>query len=117
MTLSTFARHLSAGAALCALATASQAAGDRGAVQGVVNSAAGQPVAGAMVKLTNADRHLTFMVVTQNLGRFDAGDLPPGRYVVQGIGAGFESIKSSPVTVETGKVAKVDLALTEKQGA
>jgi virginiamycin B lyase len=117
MTLHTFARYLAAGAAICALTTAAQAAGDRGAVQGVVNSAAGQPVAGAMVKLTNADRHLTFMVVSQEQGRFDANDLPPGPYVVQGIGAGFQSNKSAPLTVEGGKVAQIDLALTQKQGA
>jgi virginiamycin B lyase len=116
MTLNTFARHLAAGAALCALVTAAQAA-DRGAVQGVVNNAAGQPVAGAMVKLTNAERHLTFMVVSQEQGRFDANDLPPGQYVVQGVGGGFESSKSAPVTVEGGKRTKADLALTGKQGA
>jgi hypothetical protein len=34
MTLHPLARHLAAGAAFCALATAAQAAGDRGAVQG-----------------------------------------------------------------------------------
>jgi streptogramin lyase len=117
MTLHTLARHLAAGAAFCVLAAAAQAAGDRGAVQGVVSSAAGQPVAGAMVKLTNADRHLTFMVVSQEHGRFDANDLPPGQYVVQGIGAGLESGKSAPLSVESGKSAKIDLALTQKQGA
>src|SRR5215475_3101828 len=116
MTLHTLAPRLAAGAAFCALATAAQAAGDRGAVQGVVNDAAGQPVAGAMVKLINADRHLTFMVVSQAQGRFEAQDLPPGQYVVQGIGAGFESNKSTPVNVEGGKNAKLDLTLANKQG-
>ena len=86
-------------------------------MQGVVNDAAGKPVAGAMVKLTNADRRLTFMVVSQDQGRFQAGDLPAGQYVVQGIGAGFESNKSAPVSVEGGKSAKIDLALANQQGA
>jgi streptogramin lyase len=82
-----------------------------------VNNAAGQPVAGAMVKLTNGERHLTFMVVSQEQGRFDANDLPPGQYVVQGVGGGFESSRSAPLTVEGGKSAKIDLALTGMQGA
>jgi streptogramin lyase len=117
MRLHTFLCHLAAGASLCALATAAQATGDRGALQGVVSGTAGQPVVGAMVKLTNAERHLTFMVVSQSEGRFDASDLPPGSYLVQGIGGGFESGRPAPVTVEAGKSAKIDLALTERQGA
>src|SRR5262249_60218720 len=117
MTLKTFTRYLAAGVAFSAMATAAQAADNRGVVQGVVNSAAGQPVAGAMVKLVNADRHLTFMVVSQEQGRFEANDLPPGQYVVHGVGAGLESTKSAPVNVEGGKNAKIDLTLADKQGA
>jgi virginiamycin B lyase len=117
MTLRTFTRYLAAGVAFGAMAAAAQAADERGVVQGVVNDAAGQPVAGAMVKLTNADRHLTFMVVSQDQGRFEANDLPSGQYVVQGIGGGFESNKSSPVTVAGGKSERVALALANKQGA
>ena len=120
MTLRNIARRLALGVAAGAVtlaAGAAQAADDRGSVQGVVNDAAGKPVAGAMVKLTNADRRLTFMVVSQDQGRFQAGDLPAGQYTVQGIGAGFESNKSAPVSVEGGKSAKVDLALANRQGA
>jgi virginiamycin B lyase len=116
MTLKNFTRYLATGVAFGAMAAAAQAADNRGVVQGVVNNAAGQPVSGAMVKLINADRHLTFMVVSQDQGRFEANDLPPGQYTVQGIGAGFESNKSVPVSVDAGKSAKVDLALANKQG-
>jgi len=116
MTLKIFTQYLAAGVAFGAVAAAAQAADNRGVVQGVVNNAAGQPVAGAMVKLINADRRLTFMVVSQDQGRFEANDLPPGQYTVQGIGDGFESNKSAPVSVEGGKSAKVDLALANQQG-
>jgi streptogramin lyase len=116
MTLRTFSRYLAAGVAVGAMVAGAQAADNRGVVQGVVNNAAGQPVGGAMVKLTNADRHLTFMVVSQEQGRFEANDLPPGQYVVQGIGGGFQSDKSAPVNVEGGKNAKLDLTLANKQG-
>jgi streptogramin lyase len=115
MTLKNFTRFFAAGVAFGAMAVAASAADDRGVVQGVVNNAAGQPVTGALVKLINAERHLTFMVPSQAQGRYEANDLPPGQYTVQGIGGGFQSDKSAPVAVEGGKSAKVDLALTGTQ--
>jgi virginiamycin B lyase len=118
MTLGNIARRLALGVAAGALlaAGAARAADDRGSVQGVVNDAAGKPVTGAMVKLKNADRRLTFMVVSQDRGRFEAGDLPPGQYTVQGVGGGFESNVSAPLAISAGKSAKIDLALANKQG-
>src|ERR1700738_1949841 len=68
MTLRNVTRNLAVGiaAGIVLIATQSvRAADDRGSVQGVVNNASGQPVTGAMVKLKNADRRLTFMVVSQ----------------------------------------------------
>jgi len=44
------------------------AADDRGSVQGVVNDASGKPVVGAMVRVQNAERRLTFMVPSQRPG-------------------------------------------------
>src|SRR5260370_28865655 len=98
MTMRHFTRFLAAGVAFGAMATAAQAADDRGVVQGVVNNAAGQPVVGALVKLTNAQRHLTFMVPSQEQGRYQASDLPPGQYTVQSIGRAMQSAKSAPLS-------------------
>ena len=95
MTLKNITRYLAAGVAFGAMAVAAQAADERGTVQGVVNNAAGQPVTGALVKLINAERHLTFMVPSQEQGRYQANDLPAGKYTVQGIGGGFESNKNA----------------------
>jgi virginiamycin B lyase len=92
------------------------AANDRGSVQGVVNDASGQPVAGAFVKLKNADRRLTFMVITQDKGQFRANDLPAGQYVVQGVGGGFQSDLSAPVSVSAGGSATIDVALNKARG-
>jgi streptogramin lyase len=111
-----FAIGIATGAALIA-AVSVAAADDRGSVQGVVNNASGQPVAGAFVKLKNTDRRLTFMVISQEQGRFSVNDLPPGQYTVQGVGAGFESKWSAPVNVAAGQSAKVDVALATEQGA
>src|SRR6266568_1484436 len=113
-------RNLAAGIAAGALLIAAQsiaAAQDRGSVQGVVSDASGQPVAGAFVKLKNDQRRLTFMVVTQAQGRFEAKDLPPGTYQVQGVGAGYQSQWFNNVTVTAGgEGAKVGLSLGERQG-
>src|SRR5258706_108830 len=105
MTLQTFTRYLAAGVAFGAMAAAAQAADNRGVV------------AGAGGKCINADGDLSCMVVSQEQGRLEANDLPPGQYVVQGIGAGFERNKAAPVDVEGGKNAKISLALANKQGA
>ncbi|OFW43612.1 MAG: hypothetical protein A3J28_09660 [Acidobacteria bacterium RIFCSPLOWO2_12_FULL_60_22] len=93
-----------------------RAADDRGTVEGVVKSSAGRPLPGAFVKLKNAQRRLTFLVITQEQGRYTAADLPPGTYTAQAVGNGFESSWSAPVEVAAGKVAKLDLSLTNKMG-
>ena len=56
------------------------------------------------------------MVISQAQGRYDAAGLPAGQYVVQGVGAGFQSNVSAPVDVVEGKILKLDLSLTVKQG-
>src|SRR6195256_6833569 len=119
MTHGTICRNLavllSAGAVLVSTQSV-RAADERGSVQGVINDASGQPVAGAFVKLKNADRRLTFMVVSQDQGRFEAKDLPVGQYTVQGVGGGFQSNVSAPVSVTAGASAKADVALTSARG-
>src|ERR1700680_3716690 len=120
MTLRNVTRNLAAGiaAGIVLIATQSvQAADDRGSVEGVVNNASGQPVTGAFVKLKNANRRLTFMVVSQEQGRFEAKDLPVGQYTVQGVGGGFQSNVSAPVSVTANASAKADVALTAARGA
>ena len=86
-----------------------------GSVQGVVKSASGEALSGAYVKLFNADKRLTFMVISQAQGQYSLGNLPPGDYTVQGIGNGFQS-KPAPVTLAADKPATADVALTDTQG-
>ena len=66
-------------------------ADNSGAVEGVVKNSSGQPLAGAYVKLRDAEKRLTFMVISQAQGRYSATNLPPGKYSVQGVGDGFQS--------------------------
>src|SRR6476620_10724781 len=103
-------------ATLLLAAQSAQAAGDRGSVQGTVRNAAGQPVVGAFVKLRNGEARLTFMVISQAQGRFEAGDLPAGRYTVQGVGGLFQSAVSAPLSVTAGQTASTDVALSTRRG-
>jgi len=121
MPLSNVTRNLAVGIAAGAVLIAASSlasAQNNGTVTGVINDASGQPVAGAFVKLKNDAKRLTFMVVSKEQGRFDAKDLPPGTYRVQGVGGGFQSQWFDNVTVTNGgEGAKVGLALTDRQGA
>src|SRR6266550_1135577 len=115
MTFKTMALGTAAGIALLCSGSAF-ALDNAGSVTGVVNGANGQPVAGAFVRLKNADKRLTFMVVSQNNGAFMASDLPAGKYTAQAIGGMNQSAISAPVDVTPGKAAKVDVALTAARG-
>jgi virginiamycin B lyase len=120
MSLRNVTRNLAVGIATGAVLIAAQsvqAADERGSLQGVVTNAAGQPVTGAFVKLKNAERRLTFMVPSQEQGRFEAKDLPIGDYTVQGVGGEFQSAISAPVHVAANAAAKSDVSLTVHRGA
>ncbi len=93
-----------------------RAAENNAAIEGVVQDAAGKPVAGAFVKLKNSERHLEFLVISQAQGRYTVSSLPAGQYVIQGVGGGFQSVASVPIELAEGKSAKQDLSLTEKRG-
>src|ERR1700693_4430663 len=94
-----------------------RAADNDGILQGVVKNASGQPVSGAFVKLKNAERRLTFMVISQAQGRYVAANLPSGRYTVQGIGDSFQSEWSRTVEISGDKSTRIDLSLTARQPA
>ena len=81
-------------------------------IQGVVKNSSGAPVAGAFVKLKNAEGRLTFMVVSQAQGRYTVNNLPAGKYVAQAIGGDMQSELSAPVDAANGRAATVDLSLT-----
>ena len=119
MSLTHLNRCLAAGIAAGALVFAAQPvlAADGGTVTGVVSDASGRPVSGAFVKLKNDQRRLTFMVISRDQGRFEAKDLPPGQYRVQGVAGDNQSQWFSNVAVTAGgEDAKVGLFLNEKRG-
>src|SRR5947208_2507808 len=80
-----------AGAAMLIASLTVASAQNNGVLTGVINDASGQPITGAFVKLKNDQKRLTFMVVSREQGRFEAKDLPPGSYRVQGVGGDLQS--------------------------
>src|SRR5947199_8401356 len=85
-----------------------------GVLQGVVKDSHGAPVAGAFVKMKNAERRLTFMVISQEQGRYKA-NVPSGKYVVQGIGGEYQSPLSAEKDVSSSRPTTVEVALTDKR--
>jgi virginiamycin B lyase len=83
-----------------------------GILQGVVKDLSGAPVPGAFVKMKNAERRLTFMIISQAQGRYSVGNLPSGKYIVQAIGGEYQSEPSAPTDVTSGGAVTVNLALT-----
>jgi len=84
-------------------------------VSGVVKSSSGEPVAGAFVRVRSADLGRTFMVVSQEQGRYSTPNLLPGRYTVEGIGGEYQSNVSGPVDVRTGQRASLDVVLSARR--
>lgn len=90
-----------------------RAAENSGAVvRGVVKSSSAQPLSGAYVKIYNPEKDLTFMVVSQDGGRFSFKNLPPGKYKVQGVGGNFQS-PEVPVNVGSKGDVEANVSLTE----
>ncbi len=82
-------------------------------LSGVVKNAAGQPVAGALVKVSSPSG-MSFMVVSQEQGRYTTPKLLPGKYVVQGFGGTIQSAPSAPVEVGAAQAGKkMDVALAD----
>jgi len=84
-----------------------------GVIEGVITNASGNPVAGAFVKMKVAERHLAFMVISQEEGRYTSEKLPSGSYVVQSVGGDNQSAWSAPVDVVNDATTAVNLSLTE----
>ena len=76
-------------------------------VAGIVKNAAGQPVAGALVKIKSES--LAFTVVSQGDGRYTSPNLPTGKYQVEAFGGSNQG--AAAVDVAGGKRANADVTL------
>ena len=79
-------------------------------ISGTLKNAVGSAVPGALVTVRNESRGLTFMVASQEDGRYTVPNLLPGRYSIQGVGVAHQS-EQRESTVVTGQPIKIDLVL------
>lgn len=80
-------------------------------ITGVIKNAAGQPVAGTLVKVIGTDTGLGYMVVSQAEGRYTTPELLPGKYTIQGFGDSYQSDSSEPMQVNKGQQVEADRVL------
>lgn len=86
-----------------------------GAIAGVVKTASGEAAIGALVRVKHGERGVSFTVVSQEQGRYHAGNLPPGEYTVQATGGGFQNDSKATVQVSGSETARMNLALGRRQ--
>jgi streptogramin lyase len=97
---------------LAVIALGAQSKAQTAGLAGTVKSAAGQPVAGALVKIKCDSLGLAFTVVSQEQGRYSAPRLVPCKYEAQSFGGANESPFTGPVDLASGQQAKLDLILS-----
>jgi hypothetical protein len=78
------------------------------AVVGTMTDASGAALAGVKVTATNADTGLAYNGETNTSGEFVIPALPPGRYKIQGVLAGFKTWQIPQVTLAVGDRFRAD---------
>src|ERR1700681_2731686 len=80
-------------------------------INGAVTDTTGAIIAGATVKVKNAEIGAVRAVVTDNAGRYDAPSLAVGKYEVSAEQAGFRTEVKTGITLAIGQRAEVNLML------
>src|SRR5881397_2205216 len=82
-----------------------------GTIIGTVKDSAGAVLPGVSIKLTNTDTGASRMVIADELGRYNAPQLPLGGYEISAELQGFQTAVRRGVTLTIGREAVVDFAL------
>src|SRR5437667_11566635 len=82
-----------------------------GSVSGTVKDSAGAVLPGVSIKLTNTDTGATRTVIADELGRYNAPQLPLGAYEISAELPGFQTAVRRGVTLTIGREAVVDFTL------
>jgi hypothetical protein len=85
-----------------------QAQGIGGSIGGVVKDESGAPVAAAVVKLTNSQTAQTRSVSTDDAGRYQIREVPPGNYDLTVERPGFNTAKAEKIRVSVAQAARLD---------
>jgi virginiamycin B lyase len=86
-------------------------AGYSATITGTVKGPDGTPFEGAFVQAQNAKTRMTFLVLTDNQGRYRAENIPAGEYRVQIKATGFKSDPQSGVNLTADQNISFDFAL------
>lgn len=79
-----------------------------GTISGTVTDASGAAVPGATVTIQNADTGITRNTTTGPTGRYEAPNLPVGRYEVRASSTGFQTSVRAGIELTVGRNAVVD---------
>ena len=82
-----------------------------GSIGGTVKDSAGAVLPGVNIKLTNTDTGLTRTVTADEVGRYNAPQLPLGAYEIAAELPGFQTALRRGVTLTIGREAVVDFTL------
>ena len=79
---------------------------------GSVTSTDGNPVPGVSVVATNEATQVTYTAVSNEQGLYTIAALPIGTYKVRAEAQNFRPFETSAIKLESGQIARVDIALT-----
>ena len=80
-------------------------------ISGTIKDPTGAPFRGAFVRAQNLKSKITVNVLSDNQGRYQIQDLPPGEYEVRASALGYESDPREGVKLAAGESSPVDFAL------
>ena len=92
-------------------ATGSARAATGGSISGVTTDPTGAMIAGATLKLVNADQHATYQAISDRLGLYSFPNLAVGRYDLTVGATGFAPRKKAGLAVDTDAQLRVDIVL------
>jgi hypothetical protein len=93
------------------LACTSSAQSFRGSIQGTITDTTGAAIPGAQVKVFSPGTGLTRTVLTNDLGRYVASELPLGTYSITVEKGGFSSMTLTDIPVSVGSATRADAKL------
>lgn len=88
-----------------------QGQGIGGAIVGTVRDQSGGVVPAVLIRITNTDTGQARSVSTDNEGRFQARELPPGLYEVRAELGGFNTVIITGFRLGVGQIARQDITL------
>lgn len=98
--------------ALVAGAGDALAQADRGTIQGIVTDQTGAVVPGAQIEITHIATGTVTKISTNNVGSFNAPNLPLGDYVVLVTKEGFGPATADGIEIRSGVQIRTDLVLS-----